>query len=366
MKIAVVGGGINGVMSAWVLAARGCSVELYERDALMGATSSASTKLLHGGLRYLEHGDLLLVREALHERQWWLRSAPDLVHPLEFVLPIYEGGFRPAWKLRCGLAIYDWLAGSTSLGQWEWRSRGDVLKWCPELRSEGLTGAFTFYDAQMDDLALGLWAAKQARTAGVRVRTGVAVEAVTPTGELKLDGTWRKFDRVINAAGPWALQLLEISGVSARHDLDLVRGSHIFLKASTKRAFLLEVPGTERICFVLPYQGKTLVGTTEIRQSISEPVRCSPEECSYLLAVYNYYFPAQTEADVAGRFAGVRPLIRSRADATKASREYATEVSGKLITLFGGKWTTARRLGMRVAEAAIAQAEPRKGLLSNL
>ena len=130
MRVAVVGGGINGVMSAWALALKGCSVDLFERGRLMGATSSASTKLLHGGLRYLEHGHLKLVREALHERRWWMMRAPHLAKPLQIRLPVYKESRRPGWMIWCGLALYDWLAGQASLGRAQWHSRDEVLRFC--------------------------------------------------------------------------------------------------------------------------------------------------------------------------------------------------------------------------------------------
>ena len=141
MNVAVIGGGINGVMSAWALALRGHSVDLFERDRLMGATSSASTKLLHGGLRYLEQGHIRLVTEALHERRWWMMRAPHLVKRLRVMLPVYEKKGRPQWILRGGLSLYEWLAGNASLGKWKWHSRNEMVCPCDGLQMEGLHGA---------------------------------------------------------------------------------------------------------------------------------------------------------------------------------------------------------------------------------
>lgn len=352
MNVAVVGGGINGVMSAWALAQRGHSVTLFERDRLMGATSAHSTKLLHGGLRYLEHGQMRLVREALQERIWWLEQAPDLAHPLELVLPVYSWSRRSRWKIGAGLTLYDLLAGNRNLANHKWHGREALLAMAPELKPDGLRGGFTFYDGQMDDRLLGLWAADQARAAGVVFREGAAVTRVTRAGELEADGKTYQFDRVVNAAGPWAGQLLEQSGVATRYGLDLVRGSHLLLRSCVSRGYLLEAPGEERICFVLPYQGRSLVGSTEVRQTLSEPIQCSDAERDYLLKVYNSALrPAIGVDDIAETFAGVRPLIRSNANASRASREYAIEKQGRLVNVFGGKWTTARALGRAVASA---------------
>jgi glycerol-3-phosphate dehydrogenase len=350
MKVAVVGGGINGVMSAWALALKGCSVDLFERGRLMGETSSASTKLLHGGLRYLEQGHISLVTEALHERRWWMIRAPHLTKRLLLNLPVYDDSCRPEWMVRCGLALYDWLAGQASLGSCRRCSREEVLRTCGDLRSEGLLGAFQFYDGQMDDQALGLWAAEKAVTAGVRVHTDTRVETISPDGAVQCDGQWRPYDTVVNAAGPWTRQLLEASGIPARHDLDLVRGSHILLDVPTEHAFLLQAPSDGRVCFVLPHQGQTLVGTTEVRQQLSDPICCSPEEVNYLLALYRHYFPSQTP-NHCGSFSGLRPLVRSHANPTKAKREYVLEKTKRIVSVFGGKWTTSRALGLRVAEA---------------
>jgi glycerol-3-phosphate dehydrogenase len=353
MNVAVIGGGINGVMSAWSRALNGCSVDLFERDSLMCATSSASTKLLHGGLRYLEHGHLRFVREALHERRWWMSRAPHLTNRLQINVPVYEDSRRPEWKFRCGLQVYNWLAGRASLGQWQRRSPEDMLRCRSDLRSQGLRAVFTFFDGQMDDHALGLWAAEKAECAGVRIHTGATVNAISPEGDVYIGGSPNRFDKVVNAAGPWARQLLDDSSVSARHDLDLVRGSHIVLAQSCESAFLLQSPRDGRICFVLPYQGKTLVGTTEVRHDLSDPIRCSPEEASYLLELYNHYFPSR-DPKICNIFSGLRPLIRSHADPTKSKREYVIEKNRRVISVFGGKWTTSRILGLKVAEACLS------------
>jgi glycerol-3-phosphate dehydrogenase len=353
MRIAVIGGGINGVMSAWALARRGYDVDLYERGELMGETSSASTKLIHGGLRYLEHGEFRLVREALRERVFWTSSAPHLVHNLELAVPVYKSTRRPAWIMRAGLLLYDLLAGKASLGHHRWMNRSEVCHCCPELNPDGLSGAFTFFDAQMDDHRLGLWASEKASHAGVVLKTATAVDAISSDGTLQVNGISARYDLVVNAAGPWAEALLKRSGIPSAHSLDLVRGSHLVLGAPAPHAFLVEVPGEDRLCFILPYQGRTLLGTTEVRQSLEEPIECTLAEQSYLLRVYNHYIrPRATEHDISGSFAGLRPLIRSNTNPSRATREYAIETHGRVITVFGGKWTTSRALGENVASAA--------------
>jgi glycerol-3-phosphate dehydrogenase len=222
---------------------------------------------------------------------------------------------------------------------------------CPD----SLLGAYTFYDGYMDDRALGLWAADRAVAAGVRIHTDTWVEAISQDGVVRVDGQQNSFDRVVNAAGPWARELLDASDIPARHDLDLVRGSHLLLDRPCQSAYLLQAPGDGRICFVLPHQGKTLVGTTEVRQELGDPICCTPAETAYLLELYHSYFPSH-ELQICGTFSGLRPLIRSHANPNKATRDYAIESTGKAITVYGGKWTTARSLGLRVAEAAAVRA----------
>lgn len=351
MRIAVIGGGINGIMTSWALAEAGHSVDLYEKNKLMMATSSASTKLLHGGLRYLEQGQLRLVYEALRERSWWIKAAPHLARPIELILPVYSNSIRPVWKIKAGLVLYDFLAGSLNLGRHRWRTRDELIKMSPMLKREGLAGGFTFYDGQMDDLNLGLWAAQQASNAGVLIHENTSVEKVDLDAGITVNTTRLQYDVVINVSGPWAKQLLDRSDIKSINDLDLVRGSHIVIDEPLDYGYLLQVPEENRICFVLPYHGQTLVGTTEVRQTPDQLIECSDEEAVYLLNVYNFYFQASKGvSDISKRFSGVRPLIRSSEDPNKASREYVLEKKGKLITVFGGKWTTSRALAAKVTK----------------
>lgn len=356
MRIAVIGGGINGVMSAWALARRGCEVTLYERNTPMAATSSASTKLLHGGIRYLEHGHFGLVRESLHERAWWIAQAPHLAHPLEMMLPIYAAARRGRVALRLGLALYDFLAGGRGLGKTTWHDVRATLEKIPGIKQEGLMGAYSFFDGQMDDSGLGNWAAEQACKAGVTLLPHTPVASLSAHGRIMTEnGQATNFDRVVNAAGPWAERLLLDSGLSSRFSIDPVRGSHLLIDRPLRQGVLLEVPNSERIFFVLPYLGKTLIGTTEVRQDLDDPIVCSVQERHDLIGYHNAYFDDKlADGDVLSSFAGVRPLLRSHADPSRSTREYHVERTERLITIFGGKWTTARALGEKVARVVLA------------
>ena len=351
MDIGIVGGGINGLCCAWVLQQQGHRVCLYERDELLAATSSRSSKLLHGGLRYLENREFRLVREALRERDAWLARAPEFARPLRLVMPIYRESRRQRWLVRAGLSLYELLAGNSLLPASSWSTAAQLSALDPALRSDGLLGGYAFFDGQMDDLALGRWVADQARAAGAMIREHVDVRAVDRSGRITLDdGSSCQHQRLINVCGPWAEELLQRSGIASPYRLDLVRGSHLVLDRACPQAYLLEVPSEPRIAFVLPWQGKTLVGTTEVRQSIDAPVACADSERNYLLALLRHYFRGQGSAtEVIGTFAGVRPLLRSATDPTRATREYAIHRDGALISVFGGKWTTAHALACKVA-----------------
>ncbi len=317
----------------------------------MQRTSRASSKLLHGGLRYLENLEFRLVREALRERDGWLSRVPELAHPLRLVVPIYGNSRRGRWMVGAGLLLYRMLAPRSQYGDFLWLSAADLRARDPGLHADGLIGGWEFSDGQMDDYELGLWVADRVRDLGGEIREHCAVASVSASGELTLEsGETQEYERIINVAGPWSETLADHSGVSLPFELDLVRGSHLILDRPCPQAYLLEVPGERRVFFVLPWKSRTLLGTTEVRQSLDEPIECSQEEEGYLLSAYNDYFKEQVSADqVVDRFAGVRPLIRSARNPNRATREYALHQTDRLITVLGGKWTTALALGREVA-----------------
>lgn len=355
MHIAVIGAGINGACTAWELARAGHSVALFERDTAMAHTSSASTKLLHGGLRYLENGEFRLVREALSERRAWFNDAPQHARPLKLTLPIYRTARRPSWMISIGLSLYDLLATGSGLPRHTWQSQELTIGKNPHLKTDGLLGSFTFWDGQMDDLQLGLWVIHQAQNSGVKVSENTGIKAVHPSGQVTFaDGGSMQFEQIVNAAGPWASQLLAVSRINSQHSLDLVRGSHIVLNRPCTNPCILEVPKERRIFFSLPWQGQTLVGTTEERQiapTPATPITPSAQEIDYLLNAYNHFFSMPvTSADISSTFAGLRPLVKSSSNPNRATREYAFERHGKLITIFGGKWTTARAMARHITK----------------
>lgn len=258
--------------------------------------------------------------------------------------------------MQLGLMLYDFLAGEHKLGSYQRYSAEQFTSLNPQIEPTELSGGFSYFDAQMDDYALGCWAAEQAQLAGVIIKTHSEVAAVTKQGEVQLvSGGAENYDQVFNIAGPWAAKLLRQSNIQPTHSLDAVRGSHILFNEPVENGYFLEVPDERRIFFVLPYKGQTMVGTTEQRQALEEPIEASEEEIGYLLAAYNHHFKHdKSRADIVSQFAGVRPLIRSSTDPNKISREYEIDEQGQLVTVFGGKWTTSRALAKRLCEVAKA------------
>ena len=342
MEVAVVGAGIVGACTAWALARQGAEVTLYERKQPMGETSRASSKLLHGGLRYLETGQFRLVGKALHARTDWLELAPHLCHRLEMLLPMYRDKGRSQFTISAGIRIYDVLAMGSGFPRARVLKPSEVLALQPGLSAEGLVGAWDCFDAQMDDYALGNWVIEQFRKLGGELVTDFEVRDLAV-----LDG----FDRIVNATGPWAMQLRETMPGKPSYTLDWVRGSHIVLDRICPAAMLLEVPGSSRIFFVLPYQGRTLIGTTEVRQSGPNNPGPSEDEIRYLLDAHNHYLaPAAMRCDVVEAFSGVRPLLRSADNPSEATREWAFERTGNVLHIYGGKWTTAKLQGDEAAQ----------------
>jgi len=351
--VAVIGAGINGVMSAWALLEHGHEVVLFERTDPMGATSRASTKLLHGGLRYLEHGDFGLVREGLRARAWWLKHAPRHTRTIEIAIPLYRHSRRWRLTLKSGLLLYQWLAGRNGLGGHRWMNTAALARQVPQLRTDGLRGAYVFRDGQMDDHALGSWALQRIVEMGAQVRSHTPVERIDLAGEVVTLSGRERFGSVVNACGPWAASLLEHSGMDSPHRLDLVRGSHLLVSPRHQLGFLVESPDDGRPCFILPYGEHTLVGTTEVRQGLGEPVECSGDERAYLSRLYSAYFDPGLGADsIVSTFAGIRPLVASKESrASAVTRESMIVRQGNTFTIYGGKWTTSRELGLQVAKA---------------
>lgn len=368
--LVVVGGGINGAAIARDAAGRGFSVLLAERDDYASATSSASSKLIHGGIRYLEHREFRLVRESLRERETLLAIAPHLVTPLRFLLPIAGAQPRPTWLVHVGLLLYDTLAGRRRLARSGRVTRTEIGE-ITELRTEELRALLHYPDCWTDDARLTLATVLDARRRGADVRNRcevVAVHAAADGYAVELDAHGRRFTAnarvVVNAAGPWADRLLQRvdQRAAAPVRLRLVRGSHIVVRANAAtrpEAYTLQ-NADGRVVFVIPWLGRRyrIIGTTDVPHD-GDPgsARCSPAERDYLLAAHNRYFRTPLQAaDVVWDWSGVRPLVDDgSANPSQVTRDYRLQLEthgrGALLSVFGGKLTTHRILAERVLEA---------------
>ena len=370
----VIGGGINGAGIARDAAGRGLSVLLVEKDDLAAHTSSASTKLIHGGLRYLEHYEFRLVGEALAEREVLLRVAPHIIEPLLFVLP-HEPHLRPAWMIRAGLFLYDRLGGRMTL------PKSYAVKLADTRYGAGLKPrfrkGFVYADARVDDARLVVCNAIDARTRGADIRVHT-----TLTAAKRENGAWRATlvdaagassevtaRAVVNAAGPWVRAVLgDLTDVPVTADVRHVKGSHIVVPRvhDAPHAYILQ-NADNRIVFVIPYQDRySLIGTTDVPVEHYAHPEISGEETYYLLTLANTYLERPLSAtDIVWTYSGVRPLYDDgTSDPSAVTRDYVLQVdaardaSGEqrapVLSIFGGKITTYRKL----SEAALAELRP--------
>ncbi len=355
----VIGGGINGVGIARDAAGRGLKVLLCERDDFASHTSSASTKLIHGGLRYLEFYDFKLVRKALIEREILLRAAPHIIWPMRFVLP-HAKDLRPAWLIRLGLFLYDHLGGRKLLPATKTLRRGGTTKLYP-LR-EDFQLAFEYSDCWVEDSRLVVLNAVDAKERGADVRSQTAV-----TGLQRSDDGWTatltdadgedkiRARMIVNAAGGWVDDIIDLADpTDEQTHLRLVKGSHIIVRRwhEGEHAYFFQ-NGDGRIMFAIPYeQGEfTLIGTTDVPfEGDRSDVQISQEEIEYLCAGASEYYKREIKPeDVVHTYSGVRPLYDDHAaDASKVTRDYVLkldkEKGAPILSVFGGKITTYREL----------------------
>ncbi len=368
----VIGGGINGAAVARDAAGRGLKVMLAERGDYASGTSSASSGLIHGGLRYLELYDFGLVRQSLKERTLLLKTAPHLVRELRFLLPVTKEQPRRAWLIRAGLFLYDWFARSGGLPHSGRLSLAEIEA-LPRLRRDDISGILHYYDAQTDDARLVLANLLDARARGADIRNRRAVTAITPIDDgyrITLDerGVAREIEArfVINAAGPWADRVDALCpSPPPRRPVRLVRGSHIVLPMPVPvatDAYTLQ-NGDGRVVFVLPWLDTRflVIGTTDVpHEGDPADVVCTPAERDYLLGVYNRRFAHPDSVsgpdDIVHSWSGVRALVDDgAASASRITREAELSVqaqgAGGMVTLYGGKLTTHRVLAEETMDA---------------
>lgn len=369
--LAIIGGGINGCGIAREAAGRGLTVFLCEQNDLASGTSSASTKLIHGGLRYLEYYEFRLVREALHEREVLLKAAPHIIWPLRFILP-HHRGLRPAWLIRLGLFLYDNIGGrkllpGTSSVNFKSDPAGEVLK-------KDFQKGFEYSDCWVMDSRLVILNAMDAAAKGAEIRTRSALVSANRSGktwQLQIHDKDRNEDYqveakvLINASGPWLDDLMpHISHTETKEHIRMVKGSHIIVNRlfDHERAYIFQNEDG-RIIFAIPYEKDfTLIGTTDVDfHGNPAEVSISDDEVSYLCrAASEYFIKPITSDQVVSSFSGIRPLFDDgKSEAKAATRDYVLKVDtgnneAPLLSIYGGKITTYRKL----AESVVAKASP--------
>jgi glycerol-3-phosphate dehydrogenase len=377
--VLIVGGGINGCGIARDAALRGLRTALVEREDFASGTSSRSSRLIHGGVRYLEHGYLHLVFESSRERRTLLRAAPHLVRPLAFTWPVYLGARIPLWKLGAGLLLYDVLAIFRNVHRHRRLSAADVLEHEPALRHDGLTGGALYYDAATDDARLTLANAVAARAAGATLLNHAAVTGLAnedggrdgrPTTRAIVRDTLggRQVDVrarvVVNAAGPYSEDVRRLTGdvIPPRASAAGTKGVHILLpreRVGNRDAVTLLSPVDGRVMFALPAGAHTIIGTTDtVTTEHPDAVRASADDIDYLLRSANAFFADArlTTADVISAWAGIRPLADPRFadDPSHASREHVIVRDGHgMISVTGGKLTTYRAMAATVVDQVV-------------
>jgi len=367
--VLVIGGGIVGAGIARDAAMRGLAVALVEQGDFGSGTSSKTSKLIHGGLRYLEHGRLGLVFESLRERSTLRTIAPGFVWPLSLLLPVYDGDRRSAWKINAGLWLYDLLAAGRALQPHRMVSARRALALEPALRIDGLRAAGLYADCQMDDARLCLANILQAVSLGAACGNYLRVRALLKANHrvcgAAVEDRWtgRAFDvqaqAVINATGPWGDRIRQLSVAGTPDKLAPTKGIHLILPRVARQALFVQGRADARMLFILPWGDYSLVGTTEgqVRGPL-ETLTAGADEVGYLLDAVHHALPGShlDADDVVATFAGARPLLAFSGSAASASREHHIDVDPwGLISVMGGKFTTYRRMAQQAVDVLMAR-----------
>ena len=352
----IIGGGINGAGLARDAAGRGLSVCLADKGEIGGATSSWSTKLIHGGLRYLENYEFKLVRESLKERETIYKIAKPISKPIPFIIP-YVDKIRPAWLIKIGLFLYDNLGGKTIIPK---SNTLDISKKLPNILKKKYKTGFQYFDVQIDDKKLTKLNIKSAKKYKAKVLEYNKVKKAEIDGNewvIHLQkGKKIKSKILINASGPWINETLKKNiKIKSKNKIRLVKGSHIITKKLYKKDVAFTFQNTDkRIIFVIPYKKKfSLIGTTEVEVKSPENKEISKKEILYLIRSVNNYLEKQISTkDIVDSYSGIRPLIEDFNQASKVTRDYIFDLNIikklPLLSIYGGKLTTYRKLAENV------------------
>ena len=341
-RVGIVGGGISGLVTAIFLAREGYKVSIFEKNFLLSETSSKTTKLLHGGLRYLENFHFKEVKNGLNDRHWWLKNFPQHTNKIKISIPFVNLISLDLLKFFFGVKLYALLAGSKSLGN----SKLSLIKKSSDnVLSNNYKLELSFFDGVMDDTLLGKDLIKQAKQLDIDIFENHEISSFDING--KVDEQY--FDNIILAVGPWTKILLQKNNIKSLRDIDYIKGSHLILNKQIKSGIMFTGICNSRYIFALPFKGLTLLGTTEERVKSPENPSIDLSEESYLLESFNSILKNPiTKKDILSSYSGVRPLIKEGKNSHKASRDFFIQKNKRLISIFGGKWTTAPSIARKI------------------
>lgn len=369
--LVIIGGGINGAAVARDAALRGLKVILLEKADFGAGASTKTSKLAHGGLRYLEQYEFGLVNESIQERNLLLKNAPHLVHPLEFTFPVFSHSSRPLWQVNLGLYLYDFFAWGCGLPSHSKLTKQQIMKKFSGIKSEDLVGGCCYYDAQMKDNRLVIENILAAEQAGAKVLNYARVHNfVWEEGKIigviyRRQGSDTdvlvKCSLVINATGAWSNQMTLLDSTSSECQVAPTKGVHLVVPRMFETSLILQTPQDGRIFFVLPWEENSIIGATDTFFSGNpDELEATDQDVDYLLKACSYYFPHLNLSvdSIISTFVGLRPLVANPQSRKPSlvSRDHVIHVSkGRMVTILGGKFTTHRRMAEEVVDIAISQ-----------
>ena len=341
-KIGIVGGGITGLISAYFLSQEGYEVDLYEKKMLLSETSSKTTKLIHGGIRYLENLQFHEVKNGINDRKWWLENFPNETKLQEIIILSKRKFSSEILKFFIGIKVYEAFAGRQNIKTGRLYNQKDLLSFGIK---NNISAGISFFDGLMQE-SVGQEIIKRCKRNGVNFYENSEIKSIRPEGYIEE----KQYKKIIIATGPWISAFLKQNKIESNKTIDYIKGIHLVINRVIKKGFMFRDQKKHRYIFAIPYQGNLLLGTTEQRVSTPEDKQILDSEVNYLLESINVYIDRPVSKDeIIGSYAGVRPLIKSKAqDFHSSSRDFYIQKDQNLLSLFGGKWTTAPSIARNI------------------
>ena len=341
-KIGIIGGGITGLIVGIFLAKEGHKVSIFEKSTLLSETSSKTTKLLHGGLRYLENFYFNEVKNGLNDRSWWLENFPKQTRKLKIVIPFKSRFSLALIKFFFGIKLYEFLAGSKNLGK---SSMSKQINYDLFALKDNYKTYLSFFDGSMDDDSLGRELISLAKELNIEILEFNEVKNFDTQGTIDKN----HFDKIILAVGPWSKMLLEQNNIKSQKEIDYIKGSHLIINRKLEFGLMFSDIYKSRYIFALPYKDHTLLGTTEEKVSHPEFPEISRNEIKYLIDSFNQILKKPiSKNEIISSYSGVRPLIKSKDNFHQSSRDFFIQENDSLLTIFGGKWTTSPTIARKI------------------